>query len=55
MRDILQAVAAGDLSPEAVEARLAGYVTTEAGRFDAARERRSGGDRLGDGRDRRTG
>jgi hypothetical protein len=42
MRDILDAVAAGDLSPAAAEARLRGYATGEAGRFDAARERRSG-------------
>jgi hypothetical protein len=42
MREILDAVAAGELSPEAAEARLAGYVTGDAGRFDAARERRSG-------------
>jgi hypothetical protein len=42
MREILAAVAAGDLSPAAAEARLAGYVTGEAGRFDAAREERSG-------------
>ncbi len=42
MRDILEAVAAGELSPEKAEARLRGYATTEAGRFDAAREDRSG-------------
>jgi len=42
MRDILEAVAAGELSPEAAEARLRGYATTGAGRFDAARERRGG-------------
>lgn len=42
MRDLLEAVAAGELSPEAAEAELAGYATGEAGRFDAARERRSG-------------
>ncbi len=42
MREILDAVAAGELSPEAAEARLAGYVTGDAGRFDAAREQRSG-------------
>jgi NCAIR mutase (PurE)-related protein len=42
MRDILDAVAAGELSPEAAEAQLAGYVTGDAGRFDAAREQRSG-------------
>lgn len=42
MRDILDAVAEGELSPEAAEARLRGYVTTPAGRFDAARQERSG-------------
>jgi hypothetical protein len=42
MREILDAVAAGDLSPEAAEARLRGYATSGAGRFDAAREDRSG-------------
>lgn len=42
MRDILEAVAAGELSPEVAEARLRGYATTGAGRFDAARERRRG-------------
>jgi NCAIR mutase (PurE)-related protein len=42
MRDILDSVAAGELSPEAAEARLSGYATSEAGRYDAARESRSG-------------
>jgi NCAIR mutase (PurE)-related protein len=42
MRETLEAVATGDLSPAEAEAELAGYVTTEAGRFDAAREGRSG-------------
>jgi NCAIR mutase (PurE)-related protein len=42
MRDILDAVAGGDLSPAEAEARLVGYATTGAGRFDAARERRRG-------------
>jgi len=42
MRDILDAVATGELSPERAEEQLAGYVTGEAGRFDATRERRSG-------------
>jgi len=42
MRDVLEAVAAGDLSPAEAEARLAGYATGEAGRFDAARTTRSG-------------
>lgn len=42
VRDILDAVAAGELTPAAAEARLAGYVTGEAGliarQFDAARD-----------------
>ncbi|GAB6860786.1 nickel pincer cofactor biosynthesis protein LarB [Haloplanus litoreus] len=42
MRDILDAVARGDLSPAEAEASLAGYATTDAGRFDAAREHRRG-------------
>jgi NCAIR mutase (PurE)-related protein len=42
MREILDAVAAGELSPAAAEAELRGYATGEAGRFDAARVRRSG-------------
>ncbi|MFC6731353.1 MULTISPECIES: nickel pincer cofactor biosynthesis protein LarB [unclassified Haladaptatus] len=42
MRDILEAVAAGDLSVAAAEAELAGYATDDVGRFDAARETRSG-------------
>ena len=42
MRDILDAVANGDLSPAEAETRLVGYATTDAGRFDAARERRRG-------------
>jgi hypothetical protein len=42
MRDILEAVAAGDLDPAVAEARLSGYTTTGAGRFDAARETRRG-------------
>ncbi|WP_256306778.1 nickel pincer cofactor biosynthesis protein LarB [Halobellus litoreus] len=42
MRELLEAVAAGELSPTEAEARLAGYVTTDAGRFDAAREQRRG-------------
>ena len=42
MREILEAVAAGELSPTAAEAELRGYARTEAGRFDAARERRAG-------------
>jgi NCAIR mutase (PurE)-related protein len=42
MRELLEAVAAGEVSPADAEARLAGYATGEAGRFDAAREERSG-------------
>jgi len=42
LQEVLAAVAAGELSPTEAEAELAGYVTGEAGRFDAARERRSG-------------
>jgi len=42
MREILEAVAAGDLSPAEAEAELAGYVTNDAGRFDATRVQRSG-------------
>jgi len=42
MRELLEAVAAGELSPAEAETRLRGYATTGAGRFDAARERRRG-------------
>ncbi|MEM4781282.1 MAG: nickel pincer cofactor biosynthesis protein LarB, partial [Halalkalicoccus sp.] len=35
-------VSSGELSPKEAQARLAGYATTDAGRFDAARERRRG-------------
>ena len=42
MRDILDAVAAGDLSPAEAEVELRGYASVAAGRFDAARERRRG-------------
>jgi len=42
MREILAAVAAGELTPAEAESELAGYATTGAGRFDAAREARSG-------------
>lgn len=42
MRELLEAVAAGEVSPESAEAELRGYTTTGAGRFDAARERRQG-------------
>ena len=52
MRDLLEAVAAGDVSPAEAEARLAGYATGDAGRFDAARESRRGVPEavLGDGK-----
>ncbi|WP_135805879.1 nickel pincer cofactor biosynthesis protein LarB [Halorussus marinus] len=52
MRELLEAVAAGEVSPADAEARLAGYATDEAGRFDAARERRRGVPEaiLGDGK-----
>ena len=42
MRELLEAVADGSLSPSAAEAELRGYVTGEAGRFDAARKQRRG-------------
>ncbi|EMA40939.1 nickel pincer cofactor biosynthesis protein LarB [Halobiforma nitratireducens] len=42
MRKLLEAVADGSLSPAEAEAELTGYVTGEAGRFDAAREHRRG-------------
>ncbi|MFB6079530.1 MAG: nickel pincer cofactor biosynthesis protein LarB [Haloferacaceae archaeon] len=42
MRELLDAVAAGEVTPAEAEARLTGYATTGAGRFDAAREKRRG-------------
>jgi len=42
MRELLEAVAAGEVSPAEAEARLSGYANDEAGRFDAARETRRG-------------
>ncbi|WP_049928958.1 nickel pincer cofactor biosynthesis protein LarB [Halopiger goleimassiliensis] len=42
MRELLEAVADGSLSPAEAEAKLQGYVTDEAGRFDAARDQRRG-------------
>ncbi len=42
MREVLEALAADELSVDEAEAALAGYVTGEAGRFDVARERRRG-------------
>ncbi|WP_324760066.1 nickel pincer cofactor biosynthesis protein LarB [Haloarcula montana] len=52
MRDLLEAVAAGEVSPAEAEAELAGYATSGAGRFDATRESRSGVPEaiLGDGK-----
>lgn len=52
MREILEALAAGELTPEVAQSRLRGYASTGAGRFDAARERRSGVPEavLGDGK-----
>jgi NCAIR mutase (PurE)-related protein len=52
MRELLDAVAAGEVSPAAAEARLSGYATDDAGRFDAARETRRGVPEaiLGDGK-----
>lgn len=42
IHELLRAVADGDVSVEQAEAELAGYATSEAGRFDAAREERRG-------------
>lgn len=42
MRDLLEALAAGDIAPREAEARLQGYVTGSAGRYDAARWERRG-------------
>lgn len=42
MRDVLEALADGEYSVAEAEAELAGFATTEAGRFDAAREDRRG-------------
>ena len=52
MRELLEAVAAGEVSVAEAEAALAGYATDEAGRFDAARETRRGVPEaiLGDGK-----
>ncbi|WP_132058150.1 nickel pincer cofactor biosynthesis protein LarB [Halorussus amylolyticus] len=52
MRELLEAVATGEVSVEEAEASLAGYATGEAGRFDAARETRRGVPEaiLGDGK-----
>jgi NCAIR mutase (PurE)-related protein len=52
MRDVLRELAAGEITVAEAESRLAGYATTDAGRFDAAREGRSGVPEaiLGDGK-----
>ncbi|SEH17604.1 hypothetical protein SAMN04487967_3283 [Natronorubrum sediminis] len=42
MRELLESVADGSLSPTEAEAKLNGYVTGDAGRFDAARRQRRG-------------
>ncbi len=42
MREVLEALAAGETSVDQAEAALAGYATGEAGRFEAAREARTG-------------
>jgi len=42
MRETLAALEAGEIDAGEAESRLAGYATTRAGRFDAARESRRG-------------
>lgn len=42
MRELLESVAAGEISVTEAEAALAGYATGDAGRFDAARTGRTG-------------
>ena len=42
MRETLESLAAGTISISEAESRLAGYATTDAGRFDADREQRRG-------------
>lgn len=42
MRDVLEALAAGELTVDEAEADLAGYLTDDVGRFDVARETRRG-------------
>jgi NCAIR mutase (PurE)-related protein len=42
MREVLSALADGEITVAEAESRLAGYATTDAGRFDAAREDRRG-------------
>lgn len=41
-RDILEDLSSGNITVEEAQARLTGYATTDAGRFDAAREGRRG-------------
>ncbi|OYR55550.1 nickel pincer cofactor biosynthesis protein LarB [Halorubrum halodurans] len=41
-RETLEALAAGEIGVAEAESRIAGYATTDAGRFDAAREDRRG-------------
>jgi len=52
MRETLEALAAGELSVAAAQARLAGYAENDGGRFDAARQSRAGVPEaiLGDGK-----
>ncbi len=42
MRNVLESLAAGEIGVTAAQAQLAGYVETDAGRFDAARGERRG-------------
>lgn len=42
MREVLKSLASGELSVDEAEAALRGYATSDAGRFDAAREQRRG-------------
>ncbi|WP_435100930.1 nickel pincer cofactor biosynthesis protein LarB [Halarchaeum sp. P4] len=42
MREVLERLSEGELSVSEAEAALSGYATTDAGRFDAARETRRG-------------
>ncbi len=42
MRELLESLAAGERTVDEVEAAIAGYATGETGRFDAARDRRTG-------------
>ncbi len=42
MREVLTALADGEIGVDEAEARLTGYATTGAGRYDAAREHRNG-------------